>query len=68
MNENSETVELPLTDSICRSAYLFRIGVQDRGVGQCYGTGIRDEYMICIKHKDDEEAKGIAGVDAMEGE
>ena len=45
MNENSETVELPLTDSNCRSAYFLRIMIQDMGAEQRYGTGIRDEYM-----------------------
>ena len=45
MNENSETVELPLTHSNCRSAYFLRIMIQDKGAGQRYGTGMRDEYM-----------------------
>ena len=35
MNENSETVELPLTDSICPPDLLS----SDRGSGQGCGTG-----------------------------
>ena len=33
MNENSETIELPVTDSICRPNCFLRIGVKDRGRG-----------------------------------
>ena len=45
MNENSERVELPLRTQFARPTYFLRIGVQDRGAEQGYGTGIRDEYM-----------------------
>ena len=38
MNENSETVELPLTDSICPPDLLS----SDRGSGQGCGTGLQD--------------------------
>ena len=38
MNENLETVELPLTDSICPHDLLS----SDRGSGQGCGTGLRD--------------------------
>ena len=42
IDENYETIELPVTDSICPPELLS----SDRGAGQSYGTGIRDEYMI----------------------
>ena len=38
MNENSETVELPLTDSICPPDLLS----SDQGSGQGCGTGLQD--------------------------
>ena len=38
MNENSETIELPVTDSICPPELLS----SDRGSGQGCGTGLRD--------------------------
>ena len=38
MNENSETVELPVMDSICPPDLLS----SDRGSGQGCGTGLRD--------------------------
>ena len=38
MNENSETVELPLPDSICPPDLLS----SDRGSGQGCGTGLQD--------------------------
>ena len=38
MNENSETIELPVTDSICPPDLLS----SDRGSGQGCGTGLRD--------------------------
>ena len=38
MNENSETVELPLTDSICPPELLS----SDRGSGQGCGTRLQD--------------------------
>ena len=38
MNENSETIELPVTDSICPPDLLS----SDRGLGQGCGTGLRD--------------------------
>ena len=40
MNENSET-----WTQFAHPTYFIRIGVQARSAGQCYGTGIRDEYM-----------------------
>ena len=51
MNENSETAELPLTDSNCRSAYLLRIGVQDTGAGRLRDrdTGRKYETMMQIR-------------------
>ena len=47
MNENSETVELPLTDSICPARLTFfgsgfRTGVRDRATGPGYGTRDND--------------------------
>ena len=52
MNENSETVVLSLTDTNCRSAYFLRILIQDKGVGQGYGTGIRDEYETMMQMRE----------------
>ena len=47
MNENSETVELPLTDSICPPDLLSSDrgsgqGVRDRATGRGYGTRDND--------------------------
>ena len=45
MNENSETIELQVTDSICPPELLFfgsgfRTGVRNRATGPGYGTNI----------------------------
>ena len=51
MNENSETVELPLTDIIYLPDLLsfgsgFRTGVRDRATGPGYWTNIQGDFFF----------------------